>query len=257
MASIEPLPKQESPAHKLTPGTLAHLEYLSQLETPRYFNGHAVRRFLRETETTRSLSLFIKQQRTYRPIYSANIDFDSRLLDLDEPQLPVFRGSVYRDPLHLDRCQLDIHGQPKPLETGDNNYTYDLSLPILYDFSYDPSRPIQAWYQYGQPEPGHPLATYSEVYNEIASAEYCENNPQILVRAISEAAGDMLTLMNYIYYGINPASATANEELSTVETSSGVSNKELTFFSLGGAALGIAAGYYASKAASAWRKKVG
>lgn len=211
-----------------TRATLAHLEYLATLNTDDLTGDRAVENFFDGTEAARSLATIIKRHRTYRPLRTPDIDLDSRLFETEEYWFPVFRGSVYRNPLHPDSSHLIIHGQPKPWELGEENYSYDMFVPVHYDLSYDASRPSQATIRYGVKEPMPRV----ETFNQAAFREYKEDDPQVLFRVIKEAALDLNSLISYVYnlhqrpayLGIEEASPKAKQNAKLLIVAKSITN---------------------------------
>jgi len=186
--------KAQSTEFKMpTPGTYQHLEFLQTVDT--WCPELQPEDFLKDTNAAKTLAVFIKRNRIYRPIRTSYIELDSRLIQAEETWIPMFHGSVYRNPSQPYSSMLSIHGQPQPWELGDQNFTYDLVIPISYDLTHDPSRPAQATIRHETDSP----VPQVEVFNEAAFPEYNEDNLEILVKAINYAATDIASLVRYTY----------------------------------------------------------
>lgn len=173
------------------PGSVEHLEYLALLEPSDELSSAE---YLDYNNPTRTFCLFTKRIPKHRPIRANTIELDSRSFNKQEGWIPAFNSTIYRHPTDAHGCLLQIHGQPKPWELGKANLTYDITLPILYDFTHDASRKTQAVIRHGQG-----LLDDWEVYNELADPWYGEDNPQVLQKAIACAARDMASLVKYVY----------------------------------------------------------
>lgn len=176
-----------------TPGSYSHLEFLSRLETQDLRHLHP-RDFLSDTNATKTLAVFIKRQRIFRPIRTPHIELDTRLLQTPETWIPLFHGSIYRDPKQPQNSLLTISGRPQPWETGKDNFEYHMILPVDFQFNYDDSRPSQASFRYGEG-----LLDRGPVYNQAAFPEYKEDDPTVLYEVIKQASSDLAMIARYTY----------------------------------------------------------
>ena len=186
-----------------TPGTLAHLEYLRDLKVDNEDRLSQPHIFLTETMAATSLARVIRRHRTYWPMRNMQTaDLDSRLLALPQPRSGImsrtkprcpgiFRGTIGLRSNLADHNHLMVYGQPN------HNYAYNLVVPVTRAHIYDSSRPAQAAYhleKMGRKGKKEKLA-----YNEMAAPEYREDDPQIIISVVQEAASDLLDIFHSIY----------------------------------------------------------
>jgi len=174
-----------------TPGTYQHLEYLQTADLTSEDTG--AKDFLHRTNAAKTLGAFIKRNRIFRPIRNPYMELDTRLIAADESWIPLFNGSVYRNPSMPDASLLAIHARPEPWAIGRADYTYNLTLPVHYDFNYDASRPAQASIYYGTERGSR------SIFNEAAFPEYNEDDPAVLTVAINMAARDLVSIVRYLH----------------------------------------------------------
>ena len=174
------------------PGSIEHLKFLTQRGLPAIIDSQSLDEYMVDSEATRTIGLFTKRLRIFRPIRTSFIELDSRMLETEEAWIPLFRSSIYRPKLNPQESLIQIHGQPKPWEIGEENYTYDIVLPVDFNFHYDPRRHTQAVIRHG-------VEANMEVYNQAAHPRYHEDNPDILLKALNHAAVDMHNLVRYLY----------------------------------------------------------
>jgi hypothetical protein len=174
-----------------TPGNISHLDYLATLESSSIEAGEFAD-FLALTQATRSIGLFITRLRTYLPIRTPYIDFDSRQIDEDK-LLYRFTGSVYRNPNDPALGHLSLAGEKK-LKSGDQVYSYGALIPTHFDLTHDPSRPAEAVFM--NFENGRQERT---VFNEAADPDDFEEEhiPLAAVEVIQFAARDLLKNLGY------------------------------------------------------------
>ncbi len=187
-----------------TPGTLNHLRWLEQLSVPEDSPLHDPHIFLAETQATRSLGVFIRNQRIDRPLrFMKDIVLDSRFFDL-EPEWPgLFVGSVNPNTPHDSTVRLTVHGQTAPQWQGASDlYAYKISAPIYRDFTYDANRELQVFGEQINRSTGK--AVRSLTYSEMSQPNrHSPNSPDLAVFAFRQAASDLLSLMEHIIrYGL-------------------------------------------------------
>lgn len=188
MVSIEKLQSHETKIP--TPGTLSHLDYLA-LSEAHGDEQQELSDFLSATQATRSLGLLIKHLRTFRPIRSPYIDFDSRSFNGSRPGQPRFVGSIYRDPHKLDSGYMVLIGE-QVTDESEETLSYSAFIPTHFDLSHDPSRPAEAVFSYL--EDGK---TKKAVYNQKANPCYDEHDPRVLYGVIQQSAKDFLNILGY------------------------------------------------------------
>jgi hypothetical protein len=204
-----------------TAGTLAHLKYISEINIPAHFEESMLRDFFQKTKITKSLAIFIKQMRNTRPVTSPDITFNSRV-DLDYPGLPDFRGTLYRDPLNPAASHINVN--VSHTYNAPKSYSYDFFIPINFDLTHDPSRFSQAYYLY---DGGENLLRRKDIYNAMSNSEYPERDPKILVKAVTEASGDLLSIMNYWYFNEEPQTTGEDIEIEAKYDSDAVPESRL------------------------------
>jgi hypothetical protein len=196
-------PKETLPVP--TPGTLSHLEFLAlyPAELP---EGAQLSDFLAATQAVRSLGIFIKHLRVYRPITTAYIDFDRRHI-VDKKLLSRFTGSIYRNPVNPQHGHISLASEQR-LYDGSEVQTYGALLPTHFDFTHDASRRAEAVLVRAQN--GRLIRS---VYNEAADPDDYQNelNPNVAVDVIRQAASELLGFLGYspgnldIAHDIQPA----------------------------------------------------
>jgi hypothetical protein len=173
-----------------TPGTLAHLEYLSGLEVDDESYLTEARSFLEETMAATSLARIIRRHRSYWPMRNQQTaDLDTRLMNVALARPNFFRGSIGVSRILPDHNQLLIHSKH-------DWHSYDIVIPVNRAHHYDPARPIQASYLIKQMEKGVETQI-NWVYNEAAAPEYEEHDPQVLISAVQEAAEDLMRVLGH------------------------------------------------------------
>jgi hypothetical protein len=207
MAVVEQIPNSETSPCMPTPGSYQHLEWITDVEAALIDNHEQLDSFLAETNITRTLGMFTKRLRIFRPIKTHTVEIDTRMFNGRETWIPVLHSSYTRNPSSPYTSLLTMHGQPQPWAEGEGNFTYDISLPIHLDFSYDPSRPAQASIRTDVDSPSPRRA----IYNQAAFPEYSEDNPGIMIMALNVAARDMANFARY-YYGVDRIPAYAQDE---------------------------------------------
>jgi hypothetical protein len=167
-------------------GTLSNLEYLALFDGSQ--TEASLADFLRATQATRSLGIFIKHLRTFRPIRTPYLDFDSREFE-NKKLISRFTSSIYRDPLNLLQGYVTLHGERRSSE-GDEISVYSTLIPTHFNMRHDSTRPSEAFLREINDE-----IRIEARYNEAAAEEYDEHNSRVPIAVIKQAANDLLKLM--------------------------------------------------------------
>jgi len=189
-----------------TPGTLAHLEYLSGLEIDDDSEFTDAQTFLEETMAATSLARVIRRHRSYWPMRNVHTaDLDTRMMETKMTRPNFFRGSIGISRILPNHNQLTVHSKHAW-------YSYDMVIPVDPAHTYDPTRNIQASYLIDQIQQG--VGTQINwVYNEAAASEYDEHDPQVLISAVKEASDDLMRILHH-----NPGDLRDLPELKPSET---------------------------------------
>jgi hypothetical protein len=201
MAAVEQYTPVDSFENMPKPGSMAHLEWLSQLEIPEALSLEELKSFLEGTRAVNSFVRFTRQHRMVPHLPRRHrAEFDTRLLGLgSEVWSPVFRCAIEISPELPDHGLLLIHGRPYPGRSPNRDYTYDVVLPVkdrnFHDPSYDPSHPMEAMYSWHQHK--NLIDRRRRGFCEISQVH--QGEPAVVSKALQEAAQTACDLYRYLY----------------------------------------------------------
>lgn len=175
-----------------TPGNLSHLEYLALHSTD--VRCETLADYLSATQAARSLGLFIKRFRTYRPMETSYIDLDHRVVE-DKKLVSRFTGSIYRNRHDPDKGHIALAGEESETVEGvELKREYGALIPTRFNFTHDPTRPSEAVFRHS--ENG---AATRQVFNEAADPKDYprEHDPAVLAAVVRQAAYDLIKIIGF------------------------------------------------------------